>query len=318
MKTAVITGGTGFIGRALAKALLARGYRVRIFTRRLPAAKLPGAEHAEVSFDDAGSLRKGAEGAEIVVHLAAALFCRSRKEFEKANTAGTGNLVAAVAGLERRPEKFVYLSSLAAGGPAPDPAAPRTETMPDAPVSAYGATKLGGEKEVKKLPPSVRYTILRPPIVYGKNDAGISKIAHWVKKGFMVNAGSKDGRFSFIYLEDLVAALITAVENPGTDGKTYYVSENRTYDWKTFIGLLAGAMKVKPPFMLDMPAPALYALGWTYEQVSRLVGAEPVFNRDKAREGAAPNWTADPSKWERETAWRGWTSLEEGVRRTFS
>lgn len=318
MKTVAITGGTGFIGGALAKALLARGRKVRIFTRRLPARKLDGAEYAEVSFDDAGSLAKAAEGADIIAHLAAALFCRSRKEFEKANTQGTGNLVAAVSTLKRPPEKFIYLSSLAAGGPAPDPRTPRDETMPDAPVSSYGATKLGGEKEVRKLPANIRYTILRPPIIYGKNDSGISKIAHWVKKGFMVNAGSRDGRFSFLYLEDLIAALATAMENPATDGKTYYVAENRTYDWKTFIGLLAAAMKVKPPFMLDMPAPALYALGWTYEQVSRLVGAEPVFNRDKAREGAAPNWTADPSKWEQDTAWRAWTPLEEGVCKTFS
>ena len=190
--------------------------------------------------------------------------------------------------------------------------------MTDAPISGYGATKLGGEKEVRKLPANIRYTILRPPIVYGKNDAGFSKIAHWVKKGVMVNAGSKDGKFSFIYLEDLVAALITAIENPVTDGKTYYVSENRTYDWKVFISLLAEAMKVKPPFMLAMPAPALYALGWAYEVVSRLIGADPVLNRDKAREGAAANWTANPTKWEQDTAWPGWTPLETGIRKTFS
>lgn len=318
MKTAVITGGTGFIGRALAKALLARGYKVRIFTRRLPARKLDGAEYAEVSFDDIESLKKGAEGADLIVHLAAALFCRSREEFEKANTRGTANLAAAAAGLKHQPEKFIYLSSLSAGGPAPDPATPRTEAMPDAPISAYGSTKLGGEKAVKTLPTAIRHTILRPPIVYGRNDAGMSKIAGWVKKGFMVNAGSGKGKFSFIYLEDLVSAIITAIENPVTDGKTYYVSENRTYDWKTFIGLLAGAMKVKPPFMLSMPAPALKALGRAYELVSLLGGAEPVFNRDKAREGAASNWIADPSQWEKDTGWRGWTSLEEGVRKTFS
>lgn len=318
MKTVVITGGTGFIGRALAKALPARNYKIRIFTRKSPAGKIDGADYLTVSFDDIGSLKKGAEGADIIVHLAAALFCRSQKGFKKANTLGTANLAAAVAALKRPPEKFIYLSSLAAGGPAPDPGTPRTEAMADAPVSAYGDTKLGGEKEVKKLPPAIRRTILRPPIVYGKNDVGISKIARWVKKGFMVNAGSKDGRFSFIYLEDLVSAMITAIENPATDGKTYYVSENRTYAWRTFIALLAGAMKVKPPSMLDMPASALHALGCIYELVSWLGGAEPVFNRDKAKEGAAGNWTANPAQWERDTAWSGWTSLEEGIRKTFS
>jgi nucleoside-diphosphate-sugar epimerase len=315
MKTVAITGGTGFIGTALSRALLARGYKVRIFTRKAPIKRVEKAEYAVVSFDDPVSLRKAAEDADFIVHMAALLFSRTRSGFERANITGTANLVKAAAGLSKKPEKLVYISSLAAGGPSAS--GPRDETMPDAPVSDYGRTKLGGEKALRGLPDSVRVTILRPPIVYGKNEFAVSKIAQWVGKGFMVNAGS-GGAFSFVYVEDLTAAIITALENPATDGQTYYVCENRAYPWRGFVGLLAGAMKVKMPLMIDLPRGLLGGLGLAYEAVSWLAGAEPVFNRDKAREGAAGGWTAASSKWERDTGFTAWTPLEEGIRKTFS
>jgi nucleoside-diphosphate-sugar epimerase len=229
MKTVAITGGTGFIGSALARALLAKGYKVRVFTRGVPAQRLENVEYAVVSFDEAATLRTAAEGADFVIHMAAVLFSRTRAGFDKANITGTANLVEAVAGLSKPPSKFIYISSLAAGGPSSSAAVPRDESMPDAPVSGYGASKLGGEKAIGELPAAIRRTILRPPIVYGKNEFAVSKIAHMVRKGLMVNSGSREGAFSFIHVDDLTAAIITAMENPVTDGQTYYVCENRTY-----------------------------------------------------------------------------------------
>jgi nucleoside-diphosphate-sugar epimerase len=318
MKTVAITGGTGFIGSALARALLARGYKVRIFTRKLPGRRLDGAEYSVVSFNDTESLRSAAEGADFIVHMAALLFSRTHAGFERANIYGTANLVKAAGSLSKHPEKLIYISSLAAGGPSPSAAEPRNETMPESPVSHYGRTKLDGEKEIRKLSDTIRFTILRPPIVYGKNEFAVSKIAQWVRKGFMINAGASDGAFSFVYVEDLIAAVITALENPATDGQTYYICENRAYPWRGFIELLAKAMKVRMPYMLDLPKYLLGALGLIYEVVSWLGGAEPVFNRDKAREGAAGNWTASSAKWERDTGWKAWTPLEEGIKKTFS
>lgn len=314
-KTVAITGGTGFIGTVLAKSLLARGYAVRIFTRSAPARRLEGAQYAVVSFGDRESLKKAVEGADYVVHMAAVLFSRTRAGFEEANVGGAANLVAAIATLPKPPAKLVYVSSLAAGGPSKGAAA-RAETDPDAPVSYYGSTKLGGEKEIMKLPPFVRRTILRPSIVYGPNEHAVSKIADWVRKGFMVTAGAS-GIFSFVYVDDLVNAIITSMENAATDGNTYYICENKPYHWKKFIAMLAEAMGVKMPVMLDLPRPLLATLGLAYEAVSWLGRAEPVFNRDKAREGAELNWTADSSKWERDTGWKAWTPLKEGIRKTF-
>ena len=313
MRTVAITGGTGFVGGGLAKALLAKGYAVRIVSRGKPARPLAGAAYAEASFSDAESLGRAVAGCDAVFHLAAALFCRSGAEFMRANAEGTANLVAAcgAAGVK----KLVYLSSLAAAGPS-EADKPRTEDMPEAPVSFYGRSKRGGEEAVRKFSGGP-FVILRPPIVYGEKDFGLSTIASWVQRGVMVNAGSADGRFSFIYLDDLVRALTEALETDKFDGGTFFVCEDRTYAWREFIALLSAGMGVKMPVLLSLPPWAVFAAGCVYEWISALTGAAPALNRDKAREAVGPNWTASPGKWEKAAGWKGWTPLEEGIRRTF-
>jgi len=315
MRTIAVTGGTGFVGGALAKALLARGYTVRVISRRAPARPLEGAQYAQADFSDAASLGRALEGADAVVHLAAALFCRSRAAFMRANAEGTANLAAA-ANKTSTLKKLVYISSLAAGGPSAADK-PRTEADPDAPTSAYGASKLGGEKAARAFA-NGPLVILRPPIVYGRHDFGTSTIADWVRRGVMVNAGSAGGLFSFVYVDDLVRAIIDALETGKFDGGTYYVCEGRTYAWREFIALLAAGMGVKMPFMISLPSWAVYALGWVYETVTALTGAEPALNRDKAREAAGPNWTASPALWEKTAGRADWTTLAEGIRKTFS
>lgn len=315
MKTIAVTGGTGFVGQALTKALLAKGYAVTVVSRRAPLRPLPGAAYAQADFADTASLGRALAGSDAVVHLAAALFCRSREAFMLANAAGTANLAAAANAVPSL-KKFVYISSLAAGGPSPE-GAPRTEALPDAPVSFYGLSKLEGEKAAKAFA-NGPLVILRPPIIYGKKDSGFSKIAEWVRKGVMVNAGSAGGRFSFVYIDDLVAAIIAALETPRFDGGCFYVCEERSYAWREFITMLAQGMGVKMPLMLSLPPAAVYAVGWLYEAVTKVTGAEPVMNRDKAREAAAPNWTASPALWEKAAGRAAWTPLSEGIKKTFS
>ncbi len=315
MSVIAVTGGTGFVGGALCRELLARGHSVRVISRRVPSARLPGTQYAAADFSDRESLRRALAGVDAVVHLAAALFCRSEAEFMKANAEGTANLAAAASAVPSL-GKLVYVSSLAAGGPS-SAKAPRTETDAEAPVSFYGKSKLAGEKAVKGFSGG-QFVILRPPIIYGRHDSGVSKIADWVRKGVMVNAGSAGGRFSFIYIDDLVSAVTAALETSRFDGGTFYVCEPRSYEWREFISLLALGMGVRMPLLLPLPPWAVYAVGWLYESVTALAGAPPVMNRDKAREAAAPNWTASPAMWERTAGGAEWTTLEEGIRKTFS
>lgn len=319
MMKALVTGGTGFIGRALVKKLSGAGYSVRVITRRDPSSLImPEAEIVRASFNDQESLKKALGGCSVVFHLAAALYAYSKEEYEQANTTATANLGMAALAASPPPKRFVYVSSLAAGGPSPDCKKPRTEDDADNPVSFYGITKLGGEKELCKLPDGIEKVIIRPPIVYGKNDAGLSAIATWVKRGIMLRTGSGgETFFSFIFLDDLVEALKIAAENGNMAGKTYYVCDDRIYTWSFYIAQIAKNMNRKMPRMINLSGKKVLFAGHVYEILSRLTGLEPVFNRDKAREACAGHWIASPAKWMAGSGWSKWTPLAEGMSRIF-
>ena len=251
----------------------------------------------------------------MVYHLAAAIFGYSYEDFAKANARATENVVHA-ANLTPDLERFIYVSSLAASGYAPDAAQPRTEAMEPKPVSDYGITKLAGEKAVQTLKPSVKWTIVRPPIVYGKNDSGVSKIAAWVKRGLMVNTSGK-GLFSFVYVDDLVRALTDIPKTEGTEGQVFFICEEKNYLWPQFIEKMAKAMGVKKPFMPNAPvwmlklAAALYSLG------ARLTGAQPALNYDKVKEAVVPgHWICSSEKW-RSLTGQQFTPLDEGLKKSF-
>ena len=313
-KTVLITGGTGFIGGAAAARFLSDGWNVRILTRRNPfELKNSGAEFVRADYSDPASLSKAVSGCSAVVHLAGALFAWSREEFDKANAAVTANLAAVCA--ESKPEVFVHVSSLAAGGPVPAGQNRRDETMPDAPVSNYGASKLSGEKELSRLHPETRRVIFRPPIVYGKGDPATATLARWVKRGLMVCP--PEAFFSFIYVEDFARCLGLALSNPAIAGKTYYVCEEKTYSWTQFIRSVAEACGRRPPLLLRLRPFEMKAAGWIYQRAARLAGDSPLFNDDKAREACAGDWTANPSRWMKDSGQSEWTPLCQGVKKTF-
>lgn len=315
--TLLITGGNGFIGRTLTNKLLQEGFNVRIVTRKMPRVQPanPAVTLVQANYDDVNSLKEALKGCTGVFHLAAAIFGFNRQDFEKANVLHTQNVVKAV---NETPEvtTFVHVSSLAASGYASDTSHPRTENMKPAPMSDYGRTKLGGEKAVKTLRSSVKWTIIRPPIVYGKNDSGVSKIALWVKRGLMINT-SGNGMFSFVHVDDLVSALWQAYERKDTAGETYFITEPAVYSWDYFITQMAHAMHCHKPFMPGAPKWLMRVAAFGYEVCARLTGTQPALNYDKVAEATIPgHWICSGDKWVKLTG-QIFTSLKDGLAKSF-
>ncbi|MCQ2411317.1 MAG: NAD-dependent epimerase/dehydratase family protein, partial [Elusimicrobiaceae bacterium] len=270
----------------------------------------------QANYDDVSSLQKVMEGCVGVFHLAAAIFGFNHSDFEKANVLHTQNVVKAV---NQTPgiTTFVHVSSLAASGFSADVKTPRTEAMTPAPVSDYGRTKLGGEEAVKTLRPSVKWTIIRPPIVYGKNDSGVSKIALWVKRGIMVNT-SGNGMFSFVHVDDLVSALWQAYKRQDSNQETFFIAEPDVYSWDYFITEMARAMHCHKPFMPSAPRWLLNGAAFVYETVARLTGTQPALNYDKVTEATIPgHWICSSKKWTDLTGQK-FTPLKEGLEKSFT
>ena len=313
---AVITGGSGFVGKRLAEALAEKGWKVVIFSRHEKPQTASGIKTVKVNYYNVEDLAKNLEGADIIFHLAAVLFANNTKEFEKGNALLTANLVKAAL-LSKTVKHIVYQSSLAAAGPSKNTENLIDETCPCAPVSDYGRTKLLGEEEIKKLPPQISYTILRAPTVYGGAEAGVAKISAWVKRGLMVDPSKKDMYFSFVHVRDLVQSLILAATAEGAKNETFFISENAIYTWEDFINKLAFTMGVKKPLVLNLPPVLLKCAGFFYTVIAKITHTVPALNYDKVAEALAPgHWACSPKKWITLTS-QNFLSLDDGLKETY-
>ena len=188
-----VTGASGFIGRHLVEHLAARGSGV-IALRR------PFASH---------TLRDALRDADALVHLAGVVSAVREREYFSANVDAT-RAVAEAARAAGIP--LIHVSSLAAAGPA-SPRAPRSEDDAPAPINAYGRSKLAGERVVTALD-GLRWTILRPGVVYGPRDRALLPVFRLAERGILPLVGRTDAAYTFIHVADLVRVITAAVDSP--------------------------------------------------------------------------------------------------------
>ena len=147
----LVTGGAGFIGSSIARALIKRGDQVRIIDNFSSGRRENFADFAreveliEADILDASALRRALQGVEVVYHEAAipSVPKSMAEPIENHEANATGTLRVLYAAREAGVRRLVYAASSAAYGDAPE--LPKLETQPPAPISPYGASKLAGE-----------------------------------------------------------------------------------------------------------------------------------------------------------------------------
>ena len=214
MKKVLITGGSGFIGYHLVRRLCRDNVSVRCLVRQTSSRTLLQPFDVEFCVGELGSaesLRRAADGCDTVFHAAGLVRARNYQEFEIANRFGTENL-AKVAVQCSPPPVFVYISSLAAAGPA-KPDQPKQESDPALPISKYGKSKLAGETALLPFADKMPCTIVRPGIVFGEADQMNLKLFRMIKKmGLCPIPGYGDKHYSWIHAADLSDLLIAAAQ----------------------------------------------------------------------------------------------------------
>jgi nucleoside-diphosphate-sugar epimerase len=310
---AFVTGGTGFVGAHLVRALRARGDEVTCLVRDPEKARALAWTNVRIlrgDLDDARALREGVAGADVVFHVAGRISARSADEFMAANRDGTANVLEAAT--ETPPRRFVLVSSLAAAGPTA-PGRPIDERRPPAPVTDYGRSKLAGEVLVRAMP--FPWTIVRPPVVYGEWDRQVLKAFKLVRLGLVPRFGDGSQELSLIYAGDLAEALIAAGAAPTTAGRTYFAAHPATTTSTDLLRAIGGALG-KTPRLVQIPRPVGRAVLWTIGTAARLAGRSTILSADKAEEFFAAAWTCRPDALERDTGWRARVDLETGLQRT--
>ena len=240
----LVTGGCGFIGSHLVRALLAQGARVRVLddlsTGR--ASNLEGVEraHLELIQDDLrdpAACRRACAGVEVVYHQAAVPSVpRSVEEPETTfavNVGGTHTLL--LEARAARVRRVVLASSSSVYGDQPE--LPKHERMPPAPASPYAAQKLAGEQLALAFSRSmgIEAAALRYFNVYGPRQdpssgyaAVIPAFAAALLRGQAprINGDGEQTR-DFTFVEDVVRANLAACEAPGASGQTFNVAGGR-------------------------------------------------------------------------------------------
>ena len=152
MKKVLVTGSTGFIGSHLVDELIKRGFKVRCLVRNgsnLSVIEGKSVEIAMGSYSDIESLENAVKDVEVVFHLGAIINGSDWKTFYEVNTLGTENLFKAYSKAGNKKKKFIFISSIAASGPASRNNL-KNESDGDTPVSLYGKSKLLAEGVVKR------------------------------------------------------------------------------------------------------------------------------------------------------------------------
>ena len=282
----LVTGATGFVGAAVARATLAAGYRVRVTARqgsnRSNASAL-GTELVYLDLADSGSFRAALSGCRYLFHVAAdyRLWVPDEAAMRRVNIDGTLALLreAAQSGVERS----VYTSSVAALGLTAD-SSPATETTPIKPehhVGAYKQSKYDAEQQVRALAAEQDIVIVNPSTPVGPGDIKPTPTGQMIldaARGKM--PAYVDTGLNIVHVDDVADGHLRALEK-GRTGESYILG-GEDLMLRDLLGLVAAQSGRKAP-TLRLPIAPLMPLAWAMERIAEQTGKTPLMTPDILR-----------------------------------
>ena len=272
----LVTGASGFLGRRACTALYPRGL-VRATARHLPDQ---GPWHEAMPADLAEdplppSLLRGIDA---VLHLAGTAHRHDAapaddRVYAAVNVEGTRRLCAAAraAGVAR----LVFASSVAVFADANGKLVAEDETP--APASAYGRSKLAAETLVRET--MTEPVVLRFPLLYGAGMPGnLARMVEAVAARRFPPIPPVANRRSMLHVDDAVAALVLAAEDPRAAGRTYTVTDGRAYSTHDVYAWTRAALGKQPPRVV-VPDAVFRALARVGDAVGVVAGRRAPFDR---------------------------------------
>jgi dihydroflavonol-4-reductase len=283
----LVTGGSGFVGAAVARALAARGAKLRLLVRKSsPRANLEGldAEIAVGDMRDEASVAEALKGCRYLFHVAAdyRIWARDPEEIVRNNLAGVTAVMSAAlaAGVER----IVYTSSVATlripGGRPGDESGP---LAPEEAIGAYKRSKVVAERRVERYvaEQGLPAVIVNPSTPMGPRDVKptpTGRIAVEAARGRM--PAYVDTGLNIVHVDDVAEGHLQALEK-GRVGERYVLGgqDASLSDMLAVIGELTG----RPAPRVRLPIAPLYPLAEVAELMGRITGKEPFLTRDSLK-----------------------------------
>ena len=252
-----VTGASGFIGKLLCKALLARGDQVVVLSRR-GELDIPGTVVCKGDLTaGADNLAAFVEGLEVIYHCAGEL--KNQELMYPLHVEGTRALLAAAcASIQRtgRALHWVQLSSVGAYGPGRQRASQIRlvdESCHPEPVGEYEVTKTLADESllvVAAIEPRLSYTLVRPSIVIAATmpNQSFFQFASAVRRRLFFYIGSQDAVATYVHVEDVVQALLICSSREAARNQTFILSND--CGQRELVEAIAACYGVKPPAMV--------------------------------------------------------------------
>ncbi|MBI5435382.1 MAG: NAD-dependent epimerase/dehydratase family protein [Planctomycetes bacterium] len=265
---ALVTGGGGFLGRAIVAELLARGAEVRVLGRKpQPDLEARGVRVIQADLTQKDAVRAGAKGVDVVFHCAAlAGVWGPRREYERVNVDGTRVVVAAAQA--ERVRRFVHTSSPSVCFDGSGHVRARNDLpYPKRYLAEYPRTKSIAERDV--LYANARYGLttvaLRPHLIYGPGDPHLlPRLVARARAGKLVRVGDGTNEVTLSFIENAALAHVLAAETlePGAPhaGRAYFVGDEEPVKLWPWIGALLAELEL-PPVERRLPLGLARALG---------------------------------------------------------
>lgn len=319
---ALVTGGGGFLGKAIVKLLRERGDRVRSLSRqRYPDLERLSVEQVSGDLNDSTTVEQAVDGCDIVFHVAAkAGIWGSFLDFHQTNVVGTRNVIQACR--QHHLQKLVYTSSPSVVFDGRDMEGVDESVPYPAHFHAYyPQTKAEAEQLILQANDKSLATVaLRPHLIWGPEDNHlVPRILERGRAGALRRIGRKPCLVDTVYIDNAAKAHILAADKldiaSAVSGKAYFISNDEPVPLWDMINNILAAGRVPPVIRHVSPAVA-YAAGCLLETIYRLFSlrGEPRMTRFVARELSTAHWF-DLSAAKRDLNYAPDVSIEEGLSR---
>lgn len=316
----LVTGASGFLGSFIVEQALADGMEVWAAVRGSSSLQYLQDERirkVELNLSSVEQMTEALKDVQFdyVAHAAGATKALSLDTFYKVNTDGTANLAKALEATSPQLKRFVFISSLSLFGPVRDkkPYTDILDTDTPQPNTCYGKSKLAAEEWLRKNT-KLPFTILRPTGIYGPREKDYMMMADSIRKHVDVASGWSKQDITFVFVKDVVQAVMKSMKSDKTVGKAYFLSDGEVYDSREFSELIKAELGISWVIRLVLPLWALRGIctvcDWWMHRTKKL----NTLNKDHYNILAQRNWRCDIAPAIRDFGYNPGWKLKDGVK----
>lgn len=317
----LITGASGFVGKHLVKEAQKKGFEVHAAVRKTSNLQpIEGYVDAfkYLDYEAPESLKEllRKEQYNYIIHAAALTTAKTEEQMQKVNVEFTLTLVEAA--FESCPNliRFVYVSSLAAIGPVKFADPSITEETPYYPITMYGRSKKISEEILYNKYKEYPISIIRPTAVYGPEERDIFMLFKTMKGGLDPYIGRKSQKLSFVYVADLVDALLSSCRPVDSGIKCYNITDGKVYLRYEMAEIYKGIFN-KKLLRVHIPVGIVKVAAELMQILYRKSRKTPILYPERIQELTAESWACDITLAVEELGYKPKYDLGRGLKKTL-